>query len=242
MTGGLGLLVGILSMVTAVLIARSQRRPKNLDYEVSNDTAVVAVDNKRHLSAQDLEVRFRGSSVEAPMLTTVRVRNAGRAAVDERDFDQPIVVHAGRDVLAAWCIAAPIGRVTPEQVVDEDELDLHTGRIPLRPLLLQAGEEVQLQIISDSPDSLHVEVTARIKDESRPIRNTADVKARRSSQLANGVFFVLGLVASVAGTWVAGGNVSDLAFFVGLVAVAVTVSVVITVVLAQLLKKRWIGR
>ncbi|MEU5693087.1 substrate-binding domain-containing protein [Actinosynnema sp. NPDC020468] len=101
-------LVGVASILVAILLSAAAWwfKRKRISYRVHLDTPI-GIAPVRGNSLIDVELKNRGSVVEAPSVALVRIMNTGNAAIRAADFEAPLRLDfAGRKVVDVEVIEA----------------------------------------------------------------------------------------------------------------------------------------
>jgi hypothetical protein len=162
-----GWVIGLVSIIVAVVFYLRQRNPKRLDYQVVNSTPLLA--DRTNGLGDDLVVSHRGKKVADPHILTIRIINSGKQSVQAAEYDRPVTI-AFRNAfhLASRVVDSSSGHVRPDLAVQlhlQDEAVV----IETRPRLLNRGEWFNVQIVSDgAPQDLHVH--SRFPDQAANMR------------------------------------------------------------------------
>jgi hypothetical protein len=177
--GAIGIAIGVIG----ILAAFWQRRPKRLDYKIITNVPVVprAADNIRH----DLAVTYGGAVVKDLHVVRIRVINSGKQAIRAGDYDVPVTITYEKDVpLDAFISHASTPELCHTAVqFHDDGPDLDPSKISIAPGLLNPGEWVDVQLISDGPPG-EIEVRSRFADQSRAMRDVESRWGKRYLMLA----------------------------------------------------------
>jgi hypothetical protein len=197
-----GTLIGVLGLIVSVW-AMFLRRPKRLDYEIVSDLQLI---NARVKYLDQLKVTYGGNPLEDPRIVVIRIHNTGKSAVTEDDFKggEPISVfyeqnfYTSAELSAASLGTARSDIATIERKTVSGWIEGKTPPIELSiiPRLLNPGEWIELQLISDGPHG-EISVYSRFAEQSRPMRTMNLYRRAAIARLLEpmAVIIVLGLVA-----------------------------------------------
>ena len=179
---GIGIIVG-------VGIALWQRQPKRLDYDIINNVPILS-SQTGHISER-LQVEYDGMIVEEPRIVTIRIENTGKRAVEPDEYEIPITITYQRNHpfdgfisnVSSQGISAEIDLPVDDELESEDP----SGIIIIKPGLLNRGEWLDVQLISDGNPGT-VKVFARFTDQSRPMRKKSE------SPVPTLISYVLGMI------------------------------------------------
>jgi len=138
-----GLIVGLVSIVLAVWFRPRQSKVLGWKYQSAN--RIISV-TPAQLNKLRLRVVYGELDVDNPNIIVLRISNAGRQEIRVGDFDRPITVEFKQSQLLALNV---IGQSTPSMKVSFKVDSLAPNRVTLNPLLLNAGEWVELQFVTD---------------------------------------------------------------------------------------------
>jgi hypothetical protein len=144
--------IGVATLVVAVL-AHLRRQPKTqLEYIVLTRSEVLPAG-----LPQTFQLVHRDLPVDDPSMVIVRMVNTGDQAIAEVDFASDLIISLpSARVVSALCTARRPGDLAPELVIDGQQ-------VRIRPLLLNSGDMMQLQILSAGLPS-EIQVSGRVKD------------------------------------------------------------------------------
>jgi len=186
--GFAGLVVGVLGVLTGFIFYWLSRRPKRFGWQLMDQTPILTADSK----GLPLKIIYAGEhEVSKPNLVVVRLGNRGKVEIRSDDYDGPVKVSFIKSHL--------IGSV----LIDGLNLDLKTelsqggNTVEFTPPLLNKGEWMELQLVTDGPLEVPV-VKARVAGQSGEITELARARRRfvRRIFLASLVLF-FGLVITV---------------------------------------------
>ena len=149
--------VGVAASVIAVVIAwmtyRRQSNRKALEYLVLSSQRLV---NRRVSS--ELVVTFDGRVVSDPALSVLRLVSVGDSGIPASSFETSLTItfEGAREV-----VTASVAAVRPKDL--PVLLKLETNRVSIEPLLLNAGDLIEVQALTDGYPR-EISVNARIAD------------------------------------------------------------------------------
>ncbi|MFB9654774.1 hypothetical protein [Pseudarthrobacter oxydans] len=135
------IILGVAGLATGFIFWWLSRRPKKFGWEVLNYTSIVSRVGK----GLPLKVVYDGQDVRSPNLVMLRLGNAGKAELRAQDFDGPVRIEfkSGR-LLAASVIDTSVPDISPE-------FDQNENSVSFTPSLLNAGEWISFQFVTDGP-------------------------------------------------------------------------------------------
>lgn len=132
------LVLGIAAIIVAILIYRWQRENKRLEYLVVNNQRVVP----EELNAF-LKVSYKDKSVINATVITLRVLNAGNKEITKDDFETPLTI---KFLGASHIVSALTTQTRPSSL--SPALNLKDNEIIMKPLLINKGELIELQLLT----------------------------------------------------------------------------------------------
>jgi hypothetical protein len=162
----IGLVLAVTGIGITILIAFYTRRLKRIDRETIADNAILPKEGPGNLS-----VLCDGKKLDRPRLVIIRIANSGRMEVRPGDFDSdsPLTLSTSSQTMVA---TASVLRTKPNDLSVALQKEPHW--VAVRPLLLNRGESVDIQLVLDGKDA--IDVTGRIAGGS--IRDRAASRRR----------------------------------------------------------------
>jgi len=148
-----------------------------------------------------IKVVYGEQNVKNPNIIVLRIANAGRREIRVDDFDQPITVQFKDSRLLALDV---IGQSSAGMTISFKVDTGHPNRVLLNPMLLNAGEWIDLQFLTDGAIE-EPSVTARIVGQTgEPFDVTAaswqgsDVMRRETAVLTLAILGIGGIIAATS--------------------------------------------
>jgi len=139
-------------------------KPKHLGWEVLTSDRIIQVDEAQ-LRPQQLKMTFDDIEVKQPNLTIVRVGNSGKKEIRAADFDGDVDITFNEATLKT-CTAA---RWSDDRMIPTlTTYDYIASRVSLSPLLLNPGDWIDIQCVTDGPLETP-SITARIAGQTKSI-------------------------------------------------------------------------
>lgn len=140
--GQWGNFVGAAGLVTGVIFYWLSRKPKRFGWQLISSTSIVSRVGK----SLPLSVVYDGQDVVSPNVVIIRTGNLGKAALRAHDFDGPVRIEFQKSrLLAASITDASATDIAPEL----NQTDMNS--VSFTPSLLNAGEWINLQFVTDGP-------------------------------------------------------------------------------------------
>jgi hypothetical protein len=97
-----GVVVAILIAAVIVSVTLWLRNRKALSYEVVSDVPLVTISHGANDSATEaIEIRYNGNPVQDVRLVVVRLWNSGNVPIAQNDYDEPLTLQFGGQLLAS---------------------------------------------------------------------------------------------------------------------------------------------
>lgn len=173
-------IASILVGVGGIVVALWVRNRKGLAYEViSNVPIVTVVHDANNAVTQALEIRYNGSPVRDVRMVVIRVWNSGNVPIVPGDYEDPITLSFGGQMLACDVIDS-----TPKSIQYKVFAGGGTGpdrsSWTFHPIMLNPGDCVTLQaILANFSDTISVDArivgVSKIQEKLDTRRYTADL-------------------------------------------------------------------
>lgn len=138
-----GLVVGLIAVVLAIIFRPRQSKGLGWKYQSANRIIRVTQAQRNRLP---LKVVYGEQDVDDPNIIILRILNAGGQAIEVGDFDRPITIEFKESKLLALDVIAQSSKgMSITFKVDTSA----PNRVTLNPMLLNAGEWVELQFVTD---------------------------------------------------------------------------------------------
>jgi hypothetical protein len=129
----------IVSVIVALWVR--DRRKKCIGWEVLGSLKLVTKSSE----ANGIDILYKDLKVEDPHLLTLRICNAGNVPILVHEFDKPLIVALGSNVLG-------FSILSKTEHFDPLFTELEANNLKMEPVMLNSGDEVRLQIITrDKP-------------------------------------------------------------------------------------------
>lgn len=187
----IGNILGIAGLVTGFIFYWLSRKPKRFGWHVISTTEIVSFKGR----SLPLRVVYDGEEVYSPNIIVLRVGNAGKAEIKPDDYDGPVRVEFTKGRLLAFDVSEKLNDRISIQLTQDSPMS-----VTVVPSLLNGGEWVNLQFITDGPIETP-KVSARIAGESSL---AGDVVAQQKrvwrpwAMLGGVLFFVVPLFSWIA--------------------------------------------
>lgn len=184
-----GWLIGVIGVVLAVVAWVRPYRSKMLAWDVISNTPIAAVPTG---AGHELEITYSGRPVKSAHLLVVRLQNTGREAVEVDDYAQLVRFEfSDRSELLTHNVVGESAPLDPTFRVDTQ----HPRRVELNPLLLNPGDWLDVQFVTDGPGAVP-SATTRIANQTRELRRGLPQKANDpSAAMQMAVIMLLGGIA-----------------------------------------------
>jgi hypothetical protein len=199
----IGAVLALLGVIAAMYIYWQQRQLKELAFGLVSSRRPLAIADE--LSSR-VTVQLDGRSVVNLHLLVFGLRNSGHQAIDQGHFQGPLtIIFSSGQVVSAEITSQVPSNLRAELVVSHDHVEL-------KPLLLNAGDQVLVQVLLSSPTPTW-EVDARIVDVPSlvPINHTPRLPPFFQSGLL--LLLVLSLLAGFGALFLEGWTDRAYAFF-----------------------------
>ena len=144
----IGIVCALVGVLGGLLIR--DRRKKAFGWEVKFKQALVTRTSKD----EQIRILFNEQEVDTPYLIAVRFTNSGNVAISEEDYNPPLILNFGAQILqSTWVFEPPVS-------VSGDN-DGKEG-LKLKPLLLNPGEHFDVLVYTDKEPSFSCR--GRIRD------------------------------------------------------------------------------
>lgn len=162
----------ILSFVGGVIVSFVfywiSRRPKRFGWQMISATRIVSAKGR----SLPLVVVYDGQEVSSPNIAAIRVGNSGKSEITVEDYDGPVRITFGQSKVLACDISERLhGRITASVTKEPP------SSVVFSPTLLNPGEWLDLQIITDGPLEIP-KVDARIAGQTSPVGDVAKAQAK----------------------------------------------------------------
>lgn len=155
----IGVLLAILAVLVTLWIYWKQRQIKELAFGLISSRRLIAISDE--ISAR-VTVQLDGKDIEHVRLLVFGIKNSGHRAITAEDFERPISL--------AFPAAAVVSAQVTSQYPHNLRVDLraYSSRVEIAPLLLNAGDEAQIQLLI-SGEKPNWEVDVRVRDIASPV-------------------------------------------------------------------------
>ena len=188
-----GAIIAVVAIAATVWIYFLQRQAKELAFGI--------VSSRRLLSIADevssrVSVQLDGKAIKDLHLLVYAFKNSGNRAVSPSDFQRPLSISFAEGQV----VSAEIASQTPKNL--GACLVITESRVDLEPLLLNAGDQVLVQILLSAP-SPHASFDVRVVDV--PALAPINVHRRLPPILESGTPMLIGMFLLLAlGTYITG--------------------------------------
>lgn len=174
------------------------RKSKTFDYRVLSDVTIVA----SHRRPERLSVLFGAREVKNPFITEIEFKNTGTGAIQKSDFLQPAQIVRPEAEILDWAVIEQSER---DLVLHSDRVAPLDGQkqpeyIQIHPETLNKQDSFVVQIVYDGDHKQPLDISCRILDESRAMREIAARKNTLEVFLLDNIL-VAGLAALVFGAY-----------------------------------------
>jgi hypothetical protein len=185
-----GVILAALGIVVAIAIYLRQRTIKRFEYHMISSRELM-VDAKVG-GNKELRVRYGEREVKDPRLVALKLHNSGRMEIRSDDFEQPvrIVVSPEASVVFTEVVGTNPDRLQPIITIADDKT------LELKPLLLNAGDWMELQLLVDG-DPTPLELVGRIAG----VQHIRDIEPRlkRNELIKQQAWFIVAVIALLIG-------------------------------------------
>lgn len=154
---GISALIGIASIIVALIVFLLQRRRKNLGYQILVDVQLI---HRSKVLGDKLRIMYDDQEVKSVRLQQIRFIANGSKAISASDFERDIRIAYPEDAIL---LDVFLGQNKPSELNIIADVESHSIRI--KPLLLNPGDRFQIQILTTSLTTPIIE--GRIKDVSK---------------------------------------------------------------------------
>jgi hypothetical protein len=178
-------ILGLSTIIVAIIIFFLQRRKKSLAYDVIANTSLLALDEE---IKGKIQILYDGTSVQKVHLLILHIMNDGNVPIIKSDFESPLTFEFGENtrILSAELIKTEPANLKPEFWGSPSE-----SNISLEPLLLNSKDSIQLKLLLAQFEGIK-EVGARING----VREVKDFRIRK--KVLAGFGFAYGLIILIA--------------------------------------------
>jgi len=174
-------------VVVAVIIARRQRRPKTLDYEILANSPIIS-NVSRRLGTAGLKVSWGTDAhpLPWPRLTVLRFKNTGRRGIRREEILEPLsitVTGASKvvDATVTAVSAAHVHELGQREVTRTGEEGHFANVCALEPDTFNPGDWVEVQLIVDGEHG-DMRVAGTVYEADREIRDYQPITVSRSAR------------------------------------------------------------
>ena len=132
-------IIGVLAILAAIWISLTQRKKKNLSYEIISNIRLLEVENDLQ---KKVKVLYEGSEVKNVHLLTLRFTNNGNQPIDENDYVYPIKISFNANAV-----------ILTDEIIDEEPGNLglklwqEENVLSLSPLLLNSKDAFSVKAL-----------------------------------------------------------------------------------------------
>jgi hypothetical protein len=156
----IGVAVGVIGIVISLVIASTQRYRKFLTWEIVASQSILAAIE----TPKDLQVVWKGSTLTAPRIITVRVTNAGNREIAQTDYERPLRFLFEQTIVKN-VETVEVSGPAPEQLAYE----YGETSVRVTDILMNTRDYFVLQILVDGENEQDITVDCRIVGETQPI-------------------------------------------------------------------------
>jgi hypothetical protein len=175
--------LAVIAVLVAIVLHRLSRPTRSLSHVVAR-TRLLSVDDR---TRDKVEIRYGGQLVPTVDLISVKIVNDGRQPIAARDVATPLLVELPAETQV---LSAEVGTQKPRDLRPVLAVSGHS--ISVEPLLLNPGDQFEINILAAAALRGPVRVTGRIEGVSH-------IGPVGKSSLPGIVGFSLGLVVAAAG-------------------------------------------
>jgi hypothetical protein len=150
-----GNVLSVLGLITGFWFYWLSRKPKRFGWELISKTRILS----RSSRALPLEVVYDGQEVDSPNIVVLRLGNTGKAEIHAGDFDGPVRIEFGDSRLLSSNVSRKLDESISVDIVQDADKS-----VSFTPRLLNAGEWVELQFVTDGAletPSVHARVAGQ---------------------------------------------------------------------------------
>src|SRR6266851_395233 len=141
----LGIILGILGLVipliVSIAIALIQRNKKEITYKIESDVSLLSF---REEVKNKLEILYEGKKVSNTNLVILTIQNTGKVPILPSDYISPINFDFGKE---SEILSYDIIKTNPPNIKDKISLNVETGKLILKPSLLNKGFFITIKAI-----------------------------------------------------------------------------------------------
>ncbi len=141
----IGIILGILGLVipliVSIAIALIQRNKKEITYKIESDVSLLSF---REEVKNKLEILYEGKKVSNTNLVILTIRNTGKVPILPSDYISPINFDFGKE---SEILSYDIIKTNPPNIKDKISLNVETGKLILKPSLLNKGFFITIKAI-----------------------------------------------------------------------------------------------
>jgi hypothetical protein len=204
-----------ISLALALFFYLRPRRSKWLSWNYPTANRIIRVSPLQRDRLNQLKVVYVEREVENPNIIVLRIANAGREEIRADDFTRQITILFKQSKLLA------------RDVIDRSSEDIDVtfkvdtsapNEVAVNPLLLNAGEWIEIQCVTDGPIE-RPPLRARIAGQTREPANLAVVQHKRTKRVLLGGLICSFIAAVVSGSFVVsqGTGIGNLAALGGVI-------------------------
>lgn len=182
----IGVLVAVAALLVSLWIYLKQRQIKELAFDLISSRRPIAIADE---ISDRVTVQLDGQPIKHLRLMVFALKNSGHRAIAAEDFE--------RNISLTFSEATVVSAMVVSQHPANLRVDLraYPGRVEIAPLLLNAGDEAQLQLlIAGERTSWQVDV--RIQDIASPVPITKSARLPKFMDSGLPLVVVIGLVTA----------------------------------------------
>jgi hypothetical protein len=138
----LGNILGIVGLLTGFVFYWISRKPKRFGWHLVSKTEILSSKGR----ALPLKVVYDGEDVFSPNIIVLRIGNVGKAEIRPADYDGAVRIEFAKGRLLAFDISEKLNPQINVELVQDTP-----SSVAVSPSLLNAGEWVNLQFVTDVP-------------------------------------------------------------------------------------------
>jgi hypothetical protein len=169
-----GVVLAVIGIAATIWVARRERRPKTLDWEMLANLPIVGR-GATSMNGSKLEVVWdKTRPLTQPQLVKLRILNTGRREIEGDEYTEPVSVAVQGEI-----IEATVTDTSPANVYPLGTVKLASKReVQLSPKLLNPEDWIDLQLLVDG-EKAHPRVKARFAGQNRAMTDWGKFKRRR---------------------------------------------------------------
>lgn len=176
----IGNIISAAGLITGFIFYWLSRRPKRFGWEVMSNTPILSSDSG-HLP---LKVVYDGKDVSSPNISVIRVGNTGKMELTSADFDGPVRIGFENSEILQVLRSGRSDEGIDLKLTKDD-----LKSILCRPTLLNPGEWIEFQLVTDGPLEAPT-VRARVAGQASPASGSQDQRTTKFQKV--GMAFIFG--------------------------------------------------